>query len=372
MRIAQVAPLYESVPPFGYGGTERIVHHLTEALVAMGHDVTLYASGDSRTSARLVSACPRSLRREQACRDRLVHHMVLLDMLAQDHKRYDVIHFHVDYLHFLLSRQLRLPQLTTLHGRLDLPELVPFYDRFPDMPVVSISMAQRHPLPRASWLGSVPHGLPAETLRAGDGTGGYFAFLGRISPEKRVDRAIEIAISLGVPLRIAAKVDPVDEGYFRRHIVPLLEHPLVEYVGEISDEQKSGFLGDARALLFPIDWPEPFGLVMIEAMACGTPVIAFDHGSVPEVVDDGVTGFIVRDLPSAVEAAARADDLSRGRIRETFERRFSAMRMAEDYVGLYRHVMASSAPGPASRAPPPRARPLRPVAPGGPAARGPA
>lgn len=339
MRIAQIAPLHESVPPAGYGGTERIVHYLTEALVAMGHDVTLYASGDSRTSARLVAACPRSLRQEH-CRDRLVHHMVLLDLLAEHHRRYDVVHFHVDYLHFLLSRHLCLPQLTTLHGRLDLPELVPLYDRFPDMPVVSISMAQRGPLPRASWLGSVPHGLPPQMLRASDGAGGYFAFLGRISPEKRVDRAIEIAIALGVPLRIAAKVDPVDEGYFGERIAPLLEHPLVCYVGEISDEQKSAFLGGATALLFPIDWPEPFGLVMIEAMACGTPVVAFDHGSVREVVDEGVTGFIVDDLPTAIAAAARVGELDRARIRETFERRFSAVRMAEDYVELYERILA--------------------------------
>lgn len=361
MRIAQVAPLYESVPPAGYGGTERIVAYLTEALVAMGHDVTLYASGDSCTPARLVPACPRALRLDDGCRDRLVHHWVLLDMLAQDHHSYDVIHFHVDYLHFLLSRQLQLPQLTTLHGRLDLPELVPLYDRFPDMPVVSISMAQRRPLPRARWVGSVPHGLPLDMLQPGEGAGEYFAFLGRISPEKRVDRAIEIAVALGVPLRIAAKVDPVDEVYHRQNIAPLLEHPLVTHVGEISDAQKSKFLGDATALLFPIDWPEPFGLAMIEAMACGTPVVAFDHGSVREVIDEGETGFIVDDLPSAIVAARRASRLDRQRVRATFERRFSSMRMAEDYVALYERVVASR-PLDDGPLPPPRAPQLLPRA----------
>jgi glycosyltransferase involved in cell wall biosynthesis len=307
----------------------------------MGHDVTVYASGDSRTSARLVAVCPRSLRRDQACQDRLVHHIVLLDMLAQDRMRYDAIHFHIDYLHFPLSRQLRLPQLTTLHGRLDMPELVPLFDRFPDMPVVSISMEQRRPLPRASWLGTVPHGLPLDALPPGDGAGGYFAFLGRISPEKRVDRAIEIATTLGVPLRIAAKVDAADEGYFRTKIEPLLDHPLVTYEGEISEAEKATFLGNAQALLFPIDWPEPFGLVMIEAMACGTPVVAFGHGSVPEVLDDGITGFIVDDMTAAIAAAARVDRLDRRRIRATFECRFSATRMAEDYVALYERVAAS-------------------------------
>jgi glycosyltransferase involved in cell wall biosynthesis len=362
MRIAQVAPLHESVPPSTYGGTERVVHHLTEALVAMGHDVTVYASGDSRTSARLVPVCPRSLRREQSCQDRLVHHVVLLDMLAQDRMRYDVIHFHVDYLHFALSRQLRLPQLTTLHGRLDMPELVPLFDWFRDMPVVSISSAQRRPLPHASWLGTVPHGLPLGSLPPGDGGGDYFAFLGRISPEKRVDRAIEIAEALGVPLRIAAKVDAADETYFRTKIEPLLDHPLITYVGEISEAEKATFLGNARALLFPIDWPEPFGLVMIEAMACGTPVVAFAHGSVPEVIDDGVTGFIVDDMAAAITAAARVDRLDRRRIRATFERRFSATRMAKDYVALYERVAASQR---RIVIEPARRQPARPTIPGG-------
>jgi glycosyltransferase involved in cell wall biosynthesis len=362
MRIAQVAPLYESVPPASYGGTERVVHNLTEALVAMGHDVTVYASGDSRTSARLVAACPRSLRCEQSCRDRLVHHIVLLDMLVQDRLRYDVIHFHVDYLHFPLSRQLRLPQLTTLHGRLDMPELAPLYERFPDMPVVSISMAQRRPLPHASWVGSVMHGLPLDTLPPGDGAGGYFAFLGRVSPEKRVDRAIEIATALGVPLRIAAKVDADDEAYFRTKIEPMLDHPLVTFLGEISEAEKATFLGDARALLFPIDWPEPFGLVMIEAMACGTPVVAFAHGSVPEVLDDGITGFIVDDMAAAIAAAARVERLDRRRIRATFERRFSATRMAEDYVALYERIVASQRRLAIEL---PRRRPAQPTIPGG-------
>lgn len=345
MRIAQVAPLYESVPPSGYGGTERIVHYLTEELVSLGHDVTLYASGDSRTSARLVAACPRSLRQDATCRDPLLHHFVLLDLLAADREAYDVVHFHVDYLHFLLSRHLRIPQLTTLHGRLDLHDLKGLYGRFDDLPVVSISDAQREPLPMAGWLGTVHHGLPTDTLRISEEAGqGYFAFLGRMSPEKRVDRAIEIAVALGVPLRIAAKVDNADRDYFHQHIEHLLHHPLVEYVGEIGEREKSEFLGKAKALLFPIDWPEPFGLVMIEAMACGTPVIAFEAGSVPEVIEHGVTGFVVRDMPSAIAAAARVNTLSRREIRRVFETRFCARRMAEDYLSLYERVAAPPRP----------------------------
>jgi len=343
MRIAQIAPLYESVPPKAYGGTERVVHHLTEALVALGHDVTLFAAGDSKTSAELIAPCDRSLRLDTKCVDALAPHMVLLDMLVQERHRFDVFHFHIDYLHFLLSRELALPQLTTLHGRLDLPELQPIYDRFPDMPVVSISDAQRAPLPQANWLGTVYHGFAPSDFRFSPEPKDYFAFVGRISPEKRVDRAIEIATSLGMPLKIAAKIDKADREYFNAKIAKLFEHPLVDYVGEIGEEEKSDFIGNARALLFPIDWPEPFGLVMIEAMACGTPVVAFRHGSVPEVIDEGVTGFIVEDMPTAVKAAERAVDLDRALVRQTFEERFSARRMAEDYVKLY-EILATSNP----------------------------
>jgi glycosyltransferase involved in cell wall biosynthesis len=335
MRIAQVAPLYESVPPQLYGGTERIVHYLTEELVALGHEVTLYAAGDSQTSAELVSVCPRSLRLDPECVDSLAHHMTMLELVSRRHREYDVVHFHIDYLHYMMSRLLGIRQLTTLHGRLDLPDLQSLYDVFGEMPVVSISEAQRRPLPQANWIGTVLHGLPIGLLDFSPKPRGYFAFVGRISPEKRVDRAIDIAKALSVPVRIAAKVAKADQDYYSEKIAPLFEHPLVEYMGEIPESEKAEFIGGADALLFPIDWPEPFGLVMIEAMACGTPVVAFDHGSVREVLEDGVTGYIVRDMPSAIEAARKAAGLDRRRIRQRFEERFSARRMAEDYVDLY-------------------------------------
>jgi glycosyltransferase involved in cell wall biosynthesis len=344
MRIGQVAPLYESVPPQLYGGTERIVHYLTEELVSLGHEVTLYAAGDSKTSANLVSVCPRSLRLDPGCIDSLAHHMTLLEMVSRQRHEYDVIHFHIDYLHFLASRLLGLRQLTTLHGRLDLPDLQPLYDHFPDMPVVSISDAQRKPLPQANWAGTVLHGLPIESLSYSAQSSGYFAFMGRISPEKRVDRAVDIATTLGVPLKIAAKVDKADRDYYESQIEPLFRHPLVEFIGEIGEEEKASFVGGADALLFPIDWPEPFGLVMIEAMACGTPVVAFDHGSVREVLEDGVTGYIVSDMESAIEAARKARQLDRGRVRQTFEQKFSARRMALDYVQLYEKLLERSEP----------------------------
>ncbi len=334
MRIAQVAPLYESVPPKGYGGTERVVSYLTEELVRQGHEVTLFASGDSATAARLVPVCPQGLRLDH-CHDPIAWHILLLERVAQQADAFDVVHWHCDYLHFPLSRRLGLPQVTTLHGRLDLPDLPRIYDEFGDMPVVSISDAQRSPLPQARWAGTVHHGLPLDLYRAGTGSGGYFAFLGRISPEKRVDRAIAIATSLGVPLKIAAKIDKADEPYFKAEIARLFEHPLVEYVGEIGEAQKGAFLGEARALLFPIDWPEPFGMVMIEAMACGTPIVAFRCGSVPEVIEPGVSGFIVDDLPAAVEAAEHTSHLDRAGVRAAFERRFSAGRMATDYLAVY-------------------------------------
>jgi glycosyltransferase involved in cell wall biosynthesis len=339
MRIAQVAPLFESVPPKYYGGTERVVSYLTEELVRQGHEVTLFASGDSVTKAHLVAACQRSLRLDKHCVDQLAHQILMLEHVFQRATEFDIVHFHVDYLHFPLSRRQPITDVTTLHGRLDIPDLVPLYREFRDMPVISISNAQRAPLPWANWQVTVYHGLPTDMYRLHEEPGTYFAFLGRISPEKRVDRAIEIAKRVGIPLKIAAKVDPVDQEYFESVINPLLRDPLVEFVGEIGKGEKDEFLGNAYALLFPIDWPEPFGLVMIEAMACGTPVIAFHSGAVPEVIDEGRTGFVVKGLEDAVEAVRRVPRLSRKRCREVFEQRFTAARMAHDYVQVYEQLI---------------------------------
>jgi glycosyltransferase involved in cell wall biosynthesis len=341
MKIAQVAPLYESVPPQAYGGTERVIHYLTEELVALRHEVVLFASGDSQTSAELRPCCRRSLRLEPELRSPLAYHTVMLEKLLSERARFDVIHFHVDYLHFLISKAVGWPHLTTLHGRLDLPELKPLYERFRALPLVSISDAQRLPVPNANWLMTVPHGIPKDMLTFSRAPSDYFAFLGRISPEKGIVPAIEIATALGVPLRIAAKIDNVDRDYHQRTVAPLLRSPLVEFVGEIRDAAKSEFLGGARALLFPIDWPEPFGLVMIEAMACGTPVIAFRRGSVAEVIEDGVTGFVVDDLEQAIAASARISELSRWRIREEFERRFTSRQMTNRYLALYERIAES-------------------------------
>ncbi|HEX4340294.1 MAG TPA: glycosyltransferase family 4 protein [Polyangiaceae bacterium] len=340
MRIAQVSPLYESVPPRLYGGTERIVHYVTEELVRMGHDVTLFASGDSETAARLQAQCAQALRLDEKCVDPLARHVLMIERVAAWESEFDVIHFHTDYLHFPLARRMTVPHLTTLHGRLDIADLAPVYDEFGDIPVVSISDAQRRPLPQAGWLSTVHHGLPKDLLGFNPEPEGYFAFVGRISPEKRVDRAIEIATALGVPLKIAAKVDKVDLEYFKEKIEPMLDHHLVEFVGEIGEAEKSAFMGGARALLFPIDWPEPFGLVMIEAMACGTPVVAFRNGSVDEVLEDGVTGFIVESVEDAIAAAKRVGELDRARVRAEFERRFTAERMATEYVELYTKLAA--------------------------------
>jgi glycosyltransferase involved in cell wall biosynthesis len=340
MRIAQIAPLYESVPPALYGGTERVVSFLTEELVRQGHDVTLFASGDSRTRARHVRVAPLALRLDSNHPDPLIWHVLLLEEVRRRVETFDILHFHIDALHYPLMRALDAPTVTTLHGRLDLPDLQPLYAGFGDMPVVSISMAQRLPLPQARWIGNVHHGLPDHLLEfEPTPRGGYLAFLGRISPEKRPDRAIEIAVRAGVPLRIAAKVDPVDQAYFESRIRPLLDHPLVSFIGEIGDHEKSRFLGQARGLLFPIDWPEPFGIALIEAMACGTPVIAWNCGSVPEVVDDGVTGFIVGTLDEAVDAVGRVGMLDRRRVYRCFRERFSAGRMASDYVGVYERLL---------------------------------
>ena len=347
MRIAQVAPLYESVPPKLYGGTERVVSYLTEELVRQGHEVTLFASGDSVTKARLVPGCERALRLDENCIDQMAHHVVMLEKVFQHVRDFDVVHFHVDYLHFPLSRRQPIRQLTTLHGRLDIPDLVPVYEEFREMPVVSISNAQREPLPWANWQATVYHGLPVDRYRFRAKPGDYFAFLGRISPEKRVDRAIRIAQKIGRPLRIAAKVDDVDKQYFGKVIEPLLRDQLVDFVGEIGEGRKQEFLGNAYALLFPIDWPEPFGLVMIEAMACGTPVIAYRSGAVPEVIEEGETGFIVNGLKDATAAARKIPELSRARCREVFEERFTSQRMASDYLQVYERIIQEKLANPA-------------------------
>ena len=339
MRIAQVAPLEESVPPKLYGGTERVVSYLTEELVRQGHEVVLYASGDSQTNAELRSTCPQSLRLAGESRDALALQVLMLEQVRREAHEFDIIHYHIDYLHFPLSRRSPTASITTLHGRLDLDELRPLYDEFRDMPVVSISDSQREPLPRAAWVSTVYHGLPPELYRFTPKPDGYVAFLGRFSPEKRVDLAVEIAGKLGLKLKIAAKIEKRDHGYFEREVAHLLEKPHVEYVGEIDEKGKSEFLGNARALLFPIDWCEPFGLVMIESMACGTPVIAFRRGSVGEVVNDGETGFVCHDVESAVRAYERVEALDRVHCREVFEERFSAQRMAEDYVRAYQQVI---------------------------------
>ncbi len=340
MKIAQVAPLMESVPPRFYGGTERIVSYLTEELVRQGHDVTLFASGDSRTCARLEATVPRALRLEPQVRDCLPYAVLHHDRVRQRIGDCDVGHFHSDLLHFPLCRAvLGRNVLTTLHGRLDPPDLRAFFAEFCDTPLVSISDHQRLPAPQCNWLGTVYHGLPGYTCRFQPRPrGDYLAFLGRISPEKRPDRAIEIARRAGLPLRIAAKVDAADREYFRTRIEPLLRFSHVEFIGEIAERDKGDFLGNARALLFPIDWPEPFGIVMIEAMSCGTPCVAWRAGAVPEIIDDGVTGFIVDSLEAAVQAVRHVGGLNRAAIRARFEQRFSAERMARDYLDIYRSL----------------------------------
>jgi len=338
MKIAIVAPLMERVPPRLYGGTERIVSYLTEELIQSGHDVTLFAAGDSVTRASLRAVVPQSLRLDPECGNPLAYHLIMLDEVIQAAQEFDVIHFHIDLLQFPSVRRLAAPSVTTLHGRLDLAEHGPLFRRFRDVPLVSISDAQRAPIPWANWIETIPHGLPANLHPFQPRPGGYLAFLGRISPEKRPDRAIAIARQAGVPLRIAAKVDNVDRVYFEERVRPLLAQPGVEFIGEIDESAKSAFLGDALALLFPIDWPEPFGLAMIEAMACGTPVIAYRRGSVPEIVADGVTGFVVDDEAAAVDAVGKLDSLDRRRCREMFELRFDVRRMASEYLAAYRRV----------------------------------
>jgi len=343
MRIAQIAPLTEAVPPKLYGGTERVIHWLTEELVSLGHDVTLFASGDSRTSAKLEAGWPRALRLDGAVRDANALHLAMLERVRKQASDFDFLHFHLDYYPFSLFSRQTTPFLTTLHGRLDLPELHPVFNACPSAPVVSISNSQRRPLPQARWVRTIYHGLPEQLLTPRPIRPSYLAFLGRIAPEKAVDRAIHIARQCGIPLKIAAKVDRVDAEYYEQRIRPLIEPPHVEYIGEIADEQKSEFLSGALALLATIDWPEPFGLVMIEAMACGTPVIAFNRGSVPEIVEDGLTGFIVEDELGAIGAVQRLSEIDRGRVRRRFDERFTAHRMAQDYLALYRSLHDTSA-----------------------------
>jgi glycosyltransferase involved in cell wall biosynthesis len=339
MRIAQVSPLYESVPPELYGGTERVVSYLTEELVAQGHDVTLFASGDSSTDARLIPCCPRALRLDQQIVDPLPHHLVQLERVCELAASFDVIHFHGDYLHFPYSRRHQTSHVTTLHGRLDIPDLLPIYDRFADAPVVSISNAQRKPLRWLNWQGTVYHGLPKNLYVCREEPGDYLAFLGRICPEKRLDRAIKIAKRVGMKIKVAAKIDAVDRDYYTNVIEPLLDDTCIEFIGEINEDQKQEFLGNAYALLFPIDWPEPFGLVAVEAIACGTPVIAYRNGSVPELIEDGVTGFIVENIEQAAEAVCNVANIDRRRCRANFEERFSVTRMARDYVDIYERLI---------------------------------
>jgi glycosyltransferase involved in cell wall biosynthesis len=342
MKIAQVTPLYEAVPPRLYGGTERVVAHLTDALVDLGHDVTLFASADAETRARLIPVRDQAIRLDPApFKSDLAAHMVMLSEVLKRADDFDVIHFHTDMIQFPMFERYADRTLTTLHGRLDMKDIGGVYERWPQFGLVSISDDQRRPLPFANWKATVHHGMPGELYRFSPKPEGYLAFLGRISPEKRPDRAIEIATRLNKPLKMAAKIDAADKVYWETVIRPLVEgNPLVEFVGEIGDHQKSAFLGGAEALLFPIDWPEPFGLVMIEAMACGTPVVAFRCGSTSEVIEDGETGFLVDTLEQAVAAAGRAHLLDREAIRARFDLRFSAAAMARRYLDVYGDLSA--------------------------------
>jgi glycosyltransferase involved in cell wall biosynthesis len=344
MHIAQIAPLTEAVPPKLYGGTERVVSWLTEELIALGHEVTLFASGDSVTSARLEPMWPRALRLDGAVRDPNALHTMMLEQVYQRSAEFDFLHFHLDYYPFSLFSRQSTPFVTTLHGRLDLPEHQPVFDTFSAVPVVSISNSQRRPLPQANWVRTVLHGLPSQLLVPKAVKPSYFAFLGRIAPEKGIDRAIRIAQHCGMPLKVAAKVDKADQDYYDEKIRPMMKAANVEYIGEINDKEKADFLSGAIVLLVPIDWPEPFGLVMIEAMACGTPVIAYNRGSVPEIIEEGLTGFIVEDENGAIGAVDRLGHLSREKVRRRFEERFTARRMAQDYLSVYRSLTDAVAP----------------------------
>ncbi len=341
MKIAQIAPLYEAVPPILYGGTERVVHYLTEELIKEGHEVTLFASGDSVTSARLISNVDTGLRLKPDCIDSLAHHIVQIQEVKERIHEFDILHFHIDYLHFPFTEDLSIPSVTTLHGRLDIPDLAAVYNKFRSQKVISISRNQQKPLSQANWAGAVHHGLPLDLHAPGQGQGGYLAFVGRISPEKGIIEAIEIAKASDTPLKIAAKIDNADKEYYETHIKHLLDHPLITFYGEINEKQKTEFMGNAKAVLFPIQWEEPFGMVMIEAMACGTPVIAFSRGSVPEVIDDKQSGFIVKSVEEAVAAVYQLPQLSRNRVRKVFEERFAASRMAKDYLNIYNSIITA-------------------------------
>lgn len=340
MKIAQIAPLAECCPPRLYGGTERIVSYLTEELVRQGHEVTLFASGDSRTRAELVPCCDMALRLNPVVKDPLPYHIMMVEEVRRRADEFDVLHFHIDFLHYPAASAFSDRMVTTLHGRLDLPDLTPFYAASPHHPLVSISDDQRRPMPPVNWASTIYHGLPENLLPFNPSPkGNYLAFLGRISPEKRPDRAIAIAARTNLPLKIAAKIDKADKAYWEEVIAPMVEaHPNVEFIGEISDHEKPDFLGNARALLFPIDWPEPFGLVMIEAMSCGTPVVAYRNGSVSEVITEGVSGFIVNSLEEAVAAVRAVDKLDRAGVRAVFDDRFTSERMALDYLSVYRRL----------------------------------
>ena len=350
MRIAQVAPLWESVPPKLYGGTERIVSYLTEELVRLGHDVTLFASGDSLTAARLEPICAHALRLNKGIFNRDAPMTMLMEQALGKSGAFDIIHSHLDFLGFPLGRRNATPMVTTFHGRLDLPELQPVFREYAEMPMVSISDAQRRPVSWANWQGTVYHGLPQELYTFHEEPGRYLAFLGRIAPEKRPDHAIEIAKRVGMPLRIAAKVDPMDREYFQSEIEPLLSHPLIEYLGEITDAEKNEFLGGAAALVCPYDWPEPFGLVLIEALACGTPVLAYRRGSIPEIIEDQSTGFVCEGLNEMAAAVHRIQEIDRHRCRRVFEERFSAERMAFDYLRVYELLVAKTREAPEAEA----------------------
>lgn len=340
MRIAQVPPLYESVPPRLYGGTERVVSYLTEQLVQEGHDVVLFASGDSRTSAKLVPVCESSLRLDPKCTDPIAMHMLQMEEVLKYQDDFDIIHAHIDYFGFVLARRARAPVINTLHGRCDLWEQTFIFKEYKESSLVSISNSQRRRFPGANWVSTVYHGLPGELYTAAEQKGDYLVYIGRVHPEKKVDAAIEIAIRSGLPLKIAAKVDPLDKAYFDREIVPLLDHPLIEFLGEVGDKEKNRLIGSALAFLHPVDWPEPFGLSLIEAMACGTPVIARRRGAIPEVVDHGTTGFIFEDNEEAVGYIRDGlPGFSRTGCRKHFEKRFLAERMARDYLSVYETVL---------------------------------
>lgn len=340
LRIAHVSPLFESVPPKLYGGTERVVSFIVEELVAQGHDVTVFASGDSKTSARLIPICERSLRLDPDCEDPVAYHIMQLQLVQDMIESFDIVHYHTDYLHYPTSTVGNTPHVSTLHGRLDLPHLKTLYGLFPSVPVVSISQSQRKPLPRNNWVGNVYHGLPEDLYAPAAKPGDYLAFLGRVSPEKGVENAIEIAIRSNITLRIAAKIDKADKGYFEAKIKHWFQHPLVEYIGEIGEQEKAEFLGNATALLFPIEWEEPFGLVMVESMACGTPVIAYPRGSVPEIIENGVNGIMVSSIDDAVKAVRNISSISRQECRRVFEKRFTAPTMAREYLKVYDHILS--------------------------------